>query len=214
MRSKTARRAPKPKGGGMSRRKGRGTTRRDDLDADLDRVSRMLERGNMSGGLQRLNLLIRDSPDSPRLYAHKASILAEMGKLEEAEECCRKALNLDGNSRYACAEMGLIMRRSGRPQEAMPYYDKAIKIYKQDGDNITLARLYSNKGAALADMERLDDALTCYRKSIEANPDYVTVHANMGALLFQMDRIDEAVEYFVAAKTLNPDFEIPFVKID
>lgn len=209
MRSKAARRA-RPKGG-MLRPKG-GAAR--GMDADFAKVKRMLERGNMTGGLQHLNRLIRDNPDSSRLYAHKASVLAETGRLEEAEECCRKALKLDGNSGHACSEMGLILRRTGRPREAIPYYDRAIKIYKQGRDNVVLARVYSNKGTALMDMDMLEEARVCYDKSIKTNPNYVVGHANMGALLYRLDRIDDAVECFTAAKMLDPNFTLPIVKTD
>lgn len=209
---KAARRAPRSKGGSVSRRGGGNAPGRDDSDAHLERIRRMMVRGNGAGALQFLDRLIRDSPDSPRLRAYKADVLTEMGSIWEAEECCREALRLDGNSAHACAAMGLILRRTMRYREAIPYYDKAIKFYERSGDNITLARIYSNKGAALTGMDRLEEARICYEKSIKANPDYVVAHGNMGALLCRMDRIDDAMEYFTAAKMLDPNFTIHFAK--
>ena len=180
---------------------------------DLGRVVRMFERGNMAGALRLLNGMIRDMPGSPFLYVNKAMVLIEMGRLAEAENCCRRALGLDENADHAHEKMGLILRMAGRPADSLPYHDRAIRLCKRvKGVDRDLARLYSNKGAALADMGKLDEAMRCFERSIRADPGYAIAHNNKGAVLHQTGDMEGAAECFMAAKRLDPNFVLRFVK--
>ena len=178
---------------------------------DLGRVVRMFERGNMAGALRRLDGIIRDRPDSSFLYVNKATVLIEIGRLGDAEDCCRKALGLDENADHAHEKMGLIMHMSGRSAGSLPYHDRAIDLCKRvKGNNRDLARVYSNKGAALANVGSLNEAMRCFERSIRADPDYAIAHGNKGALLYQAGRMEDAAECFMAAKRLDPSFVLQF----
>lgn len=180
---------------------------------DLGRVVRMFERNNMARALRHLDGVIRDRPDSPFLYVNRATILIEMGRLGEAEDCCRKALGLDENADHAHEKMGLIMHMSGRSAGSLPYHDRAIKLCKRvKGVNRDLARLYSNKGAALENMDKLDEAMRCFEMSIRADPGYAIAYGNKGALLYRSGDLEDAAECFMAAKRLDPNFVLRFVR--
>ena len=192
--------------------------RREDLlgvvrpGVDLGRVVRMFERNNMARALRYLDGIIRERPDSPFLYVNRATILIEMGRLAEAEDCCRKALGLDENADHAHEKMGLIMHMSGRSAGSLPYHDRAIELCKRaKGADRDLARLYSNKGAALENMDRLDEAMRCFEMSIRADPGYAIAYGNKGALLYRSGNMEDAAECFLAAKRLDPSFVLRFV---
>ena len=205
---------------GRARTSGRGAdSGRADLlgvvrpGVDLGKVVSMFERGNMAGALRRLDDMIRDSPDSPFLHVNKATVLIEMDRLGEAEDCCRKALGLDGNADHAHEKMGIIMHMSGRSAGSLPYHDRAIDMCKRvKGPNRDLARVYSNKGTALAGMGRLDEAMRCFDRSIRADPGYAIAHGNKGALLYNAGNTKDAAECFMAAQRLDPSFAIQFAK--
>ena len=180
---------------------------------DFGRVVRMFRRGNMVGALRRLDSMIRDGPDSPFLYVNRATVLIEMGRPGEAEDCCRKALDMDGNADHAHEKLGLIMHMSGRSAGSLPYHDRAIDLCKRvRGANRDLARAYSNKGAALAGMGRPDEAMRCFERSIRADPGYAIAHGNRGVLLYNAGNTKDAAECFMAAKRLDPNFVIQFAK--
>ena len=208
---------------GMARTRGRGAGGDGDGRADLlgvvrpgmdfGRIVRMFVRGNTARALRRLDGLIRDSPDSPFLYVNKATVLIEMGRLEEAEDCCRKALEMDGNTDHAHEKLGLIMHMSGRSAGSLPYHDRAIDMCKRaGGSDRDLARAYSNKGAALAGTGSPDGAMICFERSIRADPGYAVAHGNMGALLYNAGDTEGAAECFMTAKRLDPGFAIQFAK--
>ena len=220
MRGKAGRAGSRRTGdGGTGSRQTGGGDRRADLfgvvrpGIDLARVVRMCDRGNMAGALRRLDGMIRDTPDSAFLYANKAAVLIEMGRLGEAEDCCRRALDLDGDADHVDEQMGLIMRRSGRPADSLPYHDRVIELCRRaKGAGRDLARAYSNKGAALADMGRPGEAMRCFERSIRADPGYAVAHGNKGALLYQAGRMDDAAECFATARRLDPGFALKLVK--
>lgn len=141
------------------------------------------------------------------------TLLMEMDRLGEAENCCRKALDLDGDADHVDEQMGLIMHRSGRSADSLPYHDRAIDLCKRvNGANRDLARAYSNKGAALTDMGRLGEAMRCFERSIKADPGHATAHGNKGALLYRKGRMEDAAECFMTAQRLDPSFVLEFVK--
>ena len=119
------------------------------------------KRGNEAGALQQLDDMIRDSPDSAILYFHKATILSELKKYKSAANCCRQALRIDKNCWHAYGEMGFILRRSRKPAKSILYFNKAIKLIGE-GSSDDLFILYNNKGAALADMRKWEEAVRWY----------------------------------------------------
>ena len=170
-------------------------------------------RGNLAEAIRRYDMALRDEPDNINILTNKSSALVDSGRIDEALACCRTALSLDAKCSTAYASMGLAMRRSGRPEQAVPYYDKAIAFHRgKRGSDRDLARMYSNKGTALVDMGMLAESIKCYDAAIGADPDYVLAHGNKGASLVRLERFEEAAECFAAAKMLDPDYAIPFAK--
>lgn len=170
-------------------------------------------RGNLAEAIRRYDMALRDEPDNINILTNKSSALVDSGRIDEALACCRTALSLDAKYSPAYASMGLAMRRSGRPEQAVPYYDKAIAFHRgKRGPDRDLARMYSNKGTALVDMGMLAESIKCYDAAIGADPDYVLAHSNKGASLVRLGRFEEAAECFAAAKMLDPDYAIPFAK--
>lgn len=94
------------------------------------------------------------------MYANKVALLADIGRLDEAEVCCRKAMILDAECSHAYETMGLVMRRSQRPAKVVSYYNEAVRLYEPvEGPDRDLARLYGNMGTATVDMDGLEDSI-------------------------------------------------------
>lgn len=170
-------------------------------------------RGNLAGAIRCYDMALRDEPDNVNILTNKASALIDSGRIDEGLACCRTALSLDAKCSPTYETMGLGMRRGGRPEQAVPYYDKAIAYHRgKRGPDRDLARMYSNKGTALIDMGMLAESIKCYDAAIGADPDYVLAHGNKCAALAHLKRFEEAAECFAAAKMLDPDYDLPLVK--
>ena len=81
-------------------------------------------------------------------------------------------------------------RPSGRTDEAISYYDRALKI-KPD-----YAEAHLNLGVALAGCGRIDEAIAHYRKALEIEPNNSVAHYNLGLALAGRRRIEEAMAHF------------------
>ncbi|MBE9538927.1 MAG: sulfotransferase [Proteobacteria bacterium] len=121
--------------------------------------------GNAAMGLRAIENAIRLEPRENRWALQKAFCLAETGQLNPAREI---ALALDKkqlSSGYQCASLGLLLSRLGRQENALPHYQRAIRLEPELGEHYynlaTIHRFLGNFDAA-------EDALA---QAIEKNPE-------------------------------------------
>lgn len=94
---------------------------------------------------------------------------------------------------------GVVLSNSGRYEEALQAYDKAIEL-KPDFSSAWL-----NKGNALGKLGRYEKALQTYDKVIELSPDDSNAWYNKGAVLSNLGRYEEALQAYDKVIELNPD---------
>nr|MDO8082566.1 tetratricopeptide repeat protein [Candidatus Freyarchaeota archaeon] len=87
----------------------------------------------------------------------------------------------------------------GKYEEAIKFYDKALKINPQDVVALT------NKGTALDQLGRYEDAVECFDNVLEINPKDAEAINNKGSSLIKLNRYEEAIECFNEALTINPN---------
>jgi len=64
----------------------------------------------------------------------------------------------------------------------------------------------NNKGTALVNLERYEDALEAYEKAIEIKPDYLSALNNKGTALRNLGKNEDALEAYEKAIDIKPDF--------
>ncbi|MGA9798834.1 MAG: glycosyltransferase [Terriglobales bacterium] len=64
--------------------------------------------------------------ESGELWNDWATTQFQLGNVEEAEEGFRRALELDAGNALAAVNLGVLMSQSDRPDEAIPYLEKAL----------------------------------------------------------------------------------------
>ena len=89
---------------------------------------------------------------------------------------------------------------NGQIQEALVNVEALIKDYPDE------ALLYNICGACYASLEKLDDAVKRYEKSLAIKPDYAEAHNNLGNAYTELNQFDLAVKSFEEALTIKPDF--------
>ena len=72
------------------------------------------------------------------------------------------------------------------------------------------ALAYSNLGATLKELGRLDEALASYNQAIALKPDFAEAHSNLGNTLKELGRLDEAQASYNQAIALKPDYAIAY----
>jgi tetratricopeptide (TPR) repeat protein len=85
-------------------------------------------------------------------------------------------------------------------KNSLTLFDHALRVT----ENNYLAHL--NFGAALADQERTEEAITHYHRSLQIAPNYAKAYNNLGLALAQQGKNDEATAHYLKALQLNPDY--------
>jgi Tfp pilus assembly protein PilF len=103
-----------------------------------------------------------------------------------------------GKSR-AHYNLGNILKRDGRIDEAIEHYLTAIHLKP-------FSAAYNNLGMAYQDKGMPDVAIEQYRQAIHLQQDNATAHNNLASAYWEMGRIDEAIEQFEIAVKIEPDY--------
>ncbi|MBZ5534351.1 MAG: tetratricopeptide repeat protein [Acidobacteriia bacterium] len=96
------------------------------------------------------------------------------GKLEEAIEECRKAIQVDADFGNPYNDIGAYLIQLGKPDEAIPWLEQATLAHRYESHcfpHMNLGRIYEMKG-------QWKKALSEFRQAVECQPDYEeAIHA-------------------------------------
>ena len=122
-----------------------------------------------------------------------------LGRLKEAEEVVRKAIQIDPDFAIAHNNLGCILKESGDLRNAENSIIKAIQLQPN------LFEAYSNLANTLSDLGRLKEADSLMRKSIKLRPDFAEAHLNLGAILADLGEFKEAESCILKSLELKPN---------
>jgi tetratricopeptide (TPR) repeat protein len=134
----------------------------------------------------------------------KASALHRLGRLDEAEEFYREALNSQPDNFDALHLCGVLMHQRGNHVEALRLIERALRA------NGRSAQAYSNYGIVLATFEKHEDAVDNYDRALALKPDFAEALNNRGNSLRALKRPHEAVLSFEQAIAVRPDYAEAF----
>jgi protein O-GlcNAc transferase len=122
------------------------------------------------------------------------------GRLDLAEEICRRILAVEPTHVESWHLLGLAAQQRGQPREAVDCYRRAVALRPQDpiGHNCL--------GNALLQSGAIEEAAVCYRRALELNPQYVLAHNGLGSALLHQGQAEAAAGSFRRALELNPDY--------
>lgn len=92
---------------------------------------------------------------------------------------------------------GVALYRSGRFEEALTWFDKALEI------NVRNAAALQYRGDALEKLERYEEALLAFNSAIDADPKSREAHYLKGRVLVALERYEEAVDCLTTAIERN-----------
>jgi len=97
------------------------------------------------------------------------------------------------------------LRAAGRPEEAIPFYQKAIRL-TPFGASV----LYRDFGRALRDTRRFEEAVSAYKKGIQLAPNDISAHIGLAATYSMMGREKEARAEAAEVIRINPNFSLDY----
>ncbi len=125
---------------------------------------------------------MRYAPAQVHWLSQQASAYNQLGRLAEAEQCYRQAIQLQPDNPLWHNLLGNALQEMGELEAAVQCYDYALKL-KPD-----YAEVYSNRGIPLYYLQRLDEAMDSFDQAISLHPNFNDVYWNRAlALLLQED---------------------------
>ena len=137
-------------------------------------------------------------------YEKLGEAFRDRGQLEDARDNYARAMTLapPGSPKYAaiiCNNLGLILTRQGRPDEAAAQFAAAVRF------NPDFAEAHGNLGNALAAAGRLAEATEHYRAAVRLKPDFTEARVGLGSALLSQGQAAEAMPHLREAIRLRPD---------
>jgi len=166
----------------------------------VQHAEQQLLRGDPGEALRAARMGLTLFADDRALWEIAASCATQLGDDEYAATCWRRIIALDPSAAHACNNLGLVLERLQRSEEAEAAYRQALGLLPDD------ASLHTNLGLLLENLGRLDEAERHQRQAVALSPDSAEIHSNLAGLLARRDRAAEAEAVYRAAIRLKPEF--------
>jgi protein O-mannosyl-transferase len=124
----------------------------------------------------------------------------QVGYWRSNESLWRHALEVTNGNFFAHNNLGDVLMRQGRVDEAANQFEESVAIRPN------YARGHNDLGNAYVDNGQLEDAISEFRKACTLDPDSPDFHRNLGGALTLAGKYDEAQAEFERAIQLKPDF--------
>jgi tetratricopeptide (TPR) repeat protein len=159
---------------------------------------------------------------------------AQTAYWRNSESLWAHALDCTSGSLTAHINLGNALAESGRTDEAMVHYQKALQLRPDDVEahvsfgyiliqkgklDEALAQLqtalelkpnhaeaHNDLGKLFAQQGKLDDAILQFQKALESRSDYAEARYNLGNALFQKGAMDEAIVQYEKALQTRPGY--------
>ncbi len=179
------------------RKKGRGMS-----DSVREQMLRdgfaLFHQNNPAAANQKLIALLSSPGDNPVLL-NQLGVLAHMlGQSKTGLLFLRRSVELKQTAPLY-NNLGLVMEQLALFDEAVPAYQKAIRL------DPSFAPAHYNLGNVLQKQDRLDEAIGAYQKALNLQPDHAGAHTNLAAALMEQGNPEAAEKSCQQALRLDPD---------
>jgi protein O-GlcNAc transferase len=118
-----------------------------------------------------------------------------------AEFYYRQAIALQPDLVQAHNNLGDVLQRQGRLNDALISYQEAIRIQPD------YPYTYHNLGYFLHQKGKFTEAIEAYKKALKIKPDFAITHNNLGNTLKALNKFDAAIESYQEAIKVRPDID-------
>lgn len=139
--------------------------------------------------------------EDPKLLVFLGSVLGHLEQNDEAEECLRRALELDPDNDEIYSNFGLIYRKKGQHDAAEKYFKRAIEI---DPKN---SFAHAELGSLLS-RNRTKEATHFLRRAVNLKPNDGWSRAYLAEALSRLRRLKAAEEQYRGLLELWPNESI------
>lgn len=157
------------------------------------------QRGDLSGGLERIRRAIELQPAVPEFQVALGNLLKADGRLQEAAHAYFLAVSMNPRYVEAYNNLGTTYRAMGTLPEAEAVLQQALRIRPGDAD------VLCNLGAVCLDLGRPPEAVAHLREATRSAPTAMEGWFNLGNALHAAGSDEEAAGAYQHALKLAPD---------
>ena len=118
----------------------------------------------------------------------------------DTDRLWRRVIAVTPESVIALNDLGNLLLKRGRLEEAIEHYRRVIQI------NPTHPIVHYNLGNALSEQGKVEEATDEYREAVRLVPRFARAQYNLGLSLFSRGQMDEAIEHFRKTLEIEPDY--------
>ncbi|MBM4137690.1 MAG: tetratricopeptide repeat protein [Nitrospira sp.] len=123
----------------------------------------------------------------------------QAGNLQQAQDIYNEILQKNPQDSGIMYLLGIIYYQEGNYDLAIEYIRKALEF-----NPLSDAYAYFYLGNALKNKKQFDEAITCYQRALQMNPQLIEAYHNLAWIFQEKNQTDEAITYYQKALNLNP----------
>ena len=184
--------------------------------AQLKLAESLQESGRSDEAGKIYEAILKGVPDSAEAHYGLGRVFVSRGNLTEAVKLYRQACELFpayGPAHYALAMTYRKLGEAAKAQAELSLYEKDKNIVPPVDDPLRdqlraldmSATSLLQRGAALEQVGRVEDAIAATEKAARLDPKLVLAHLNLIILYGRMGNVQKAEEHYRAVLALNPD---------
>lgn len=138
------------------------------------------DKGDYSGAISYYEKALEIDSINITALAEKAFSLLSLKDYSNSIETCKKAINNNPQAKglkFVYTTYGNALDASQKPNDAIEIYDQGIELFPD------YYQLHFNKGITLSGLQKYDQALLSFQKSVSLNPRHASSHNAIGRLL-------------------------------
>ncbi|HXV63046.1 MAG TPA: tetratricopeptide repeat protein [Vicinamibacteria bacterium] len=171
---------------------------------EIEQARQRFDAGDFEGAIGLYNELLAKAPEVYQIHFNLALAHEKNGDFEEAAEHFVAFLEHEPSSFDAALRAANAFSRAEDKEKAVTYYRRAAEIQPQD------AVVYFNLGLALFDLERLDDAVGAFERTLSLDSRFADAHymlANIHVRNRDLERARASYEKFLELAPDSPNAE-------
>jgi tetratricopeptide (TPR) repeat protein len=157
----------------------------------------LLQQGKLDEAISELQIAVKLRPDS-MAFNNLGAALSSKGRIEEAMECHKKAIQFDPKNAEAYFNLANVLMSQEKFTQAIGKYEKALRI------NPKYTKAHINFGAALMEEGWLDEAIKHFAEAARIEPNNVMAHYNLAMALVDVGWLEEAAREYRQVLQLQP----------
>jgi len=154
---------------------------------------------DLAAALELYDTLLREVPDSPKLWNERGVVLHQAGRPEDALASYRQAVEVDRKYALAWNNLGVVQAHGAAADPAIEAFRTALRLQ----GTFSAARL--NLALLLFQLRRFQLALEAYRHVLSSDPNSAAAWNGVGLVLVELKRFPDARNAFVRAVEGDPD---------